>query len=124
MPVFKSILFKRCTLFALLSATSASAYAHCDFVCGAGEESPWQITQFTGLGIAVTVLSPFTTTREMSGLSKRVYSTQEIEAAQLYLASDGMVEAVYFTSALRRFRQETPEVELNDLAVAAFISSQ
>lgn len=123
MPLFNSVLFKRCILLAFFSATSAKAYAHCDFVCS-GEESPWQITQFTGFGLATTILSPLTATQEMSGLNKRVYSAQEVEAAQLYLASDGMLAVVYFTSALSRFRQETPDVRLNDLAVAALISSQ
>ncbi|WPN56001.1 DUF2388 domain-containing protein [Pseudomonas sp. P9_31] len=123
MPLFNSVLFKRCILLTFLSATSAKAYAHCDFMCF-GEESPWQITQFTGFGLATTVLSPFTATQEMSGLNKRVYSVQEVEAAQFYLASEGMLEAAYFTSALKRFRQETPDALLNDLAVAALISSQ
>jgi hypothetical protein len=123
MPLLNSAFFKRCILLVFFSATSAKAYAHCDFVCF-GEESPWQITQFTGFGLATTVLSPFTATQEVSGLNKRVYSAQEVEAAQLYLASDGMLEAAYFTSALNRFRQEIPEAGINDLEVAALISSQ
>ncbi|WLH33864.1 DUF2388 domain-containing protein [Pseudomonas sp. FP2196] len=74
--------------------------------------------------IATTVLSPFYATSEVSGLNKRVYSVEEIEAARYYLASDGMLQAAYFTSALQRFREASPDSELNDLAVAALISRQ
>mgnify|MGYP003604309153 FL=1 len=61
---------------------------------------------------------------DISGLKKRVYSVEEVEASRYYLASDGMLQAAYFTSALQRFRRESPDSELNDLAVAALISSQ
>ena len=61
---------------------------------------------------------------DMSGLKKRVYSVEEIEAARYYLASDGMLQAAYFTSALQRFRQESSDSTLNDLAVAALISAE
>ncbi|WP_237403126.1 DUF2388 domain-containing protein [Pseudomonas sp. MWU318] len=83
-----------------------------------------QITQFTGLMVATTVLSPFYATSKVSGLNKRVYSPEEIEAARYYLASDGMLQAAYFTSALQHYRQESPNSELNDLADATLISSQ
>ena len=61
---------------------------------------------------------------DMSGLKKRVYSVEEIEAAHYYLASDGMLQAAYFTSALQRYRQASPDSALSDLAVATLISSQ
>ncbi|MFJ2712975.1 hypothetical protein ACIOZM_19070 [Pseudomonas sp. NPDC087346] len=35
-----------------------------------------------------------------------------------------MLQAAYFTSALQRYRQDSPDAELSDLAVAALISSQ
>jgi hypothetical protein len=35
-----------------------------------------------------------------------------------------MLQAAYFTSALQRYRQESPDSALNDLAVAALISAQ
>lgn len=124
MPAFSSLLLKRFTLLAFLSTASASSYAHCDFICGSGEESPLQITQFTGLLVATTVLSPFYATSNVSGLNKRVYSVEEVEAARYYLASNGMLQAAYFTSALQRYRQDSPDAELSDLAVAALISSQ
>jgi hypothetical protein len=124
MPAFSCVLFNRFALFAVLSTASASSSAHCDFICGAGEESPLQITQFTGLLVATTVLSPFYATSEVSGLNKRVYSVEEIEAARYFLASDGMLQAAYFTSALQRYRQESSDSALNDLAVAALISAQ
>ncbi|WP_246226537.1 DUF2388 domain-containing protein [Pseudomonas atagonensis] len=60
---------------------------------------------------------------DMSGLKKRVYSVEEIEAARYFLASDGMLQAAYFTSALQRFRQGSLDSQLSDLAVAALISS-
>jgi hypothetical protein len=124
MPAFSCVSFKRFTLLALLATASASAHAHCDFICGAGEESPLQITQFTGLMVATTVLSPFYATSEVSGLNKRVFSPEEIEAARYYLASDGMLQAAYFTSALQRYRQDSPDSALSDLAVATLISAQ
>ena len=61
---------------------------------------------------------------DISGLKKRVYSVEEIEAARYFLAGDGMLQAAYFTSALQRFRQDSPDSEMNDLAVVALISSQ
>jgi len=124
MPAFSCVSFKRFTLLALLATASASAHAHCDFICGSGEESPLQITQFTGLMVATTVLSPFYATSEVSGLNKRVFSPEEIEAARYYLASDGMLQAAYFTSALQRYRQDSPDSALSDLAVATLISAQ
>ncbi|CAB1403492.1 hypothetical protein [Pseudomonas fluorescens] len=63
-------------------------------------------------------------TSDVSGLKKRVYSAKEIEAARYFLASDGMLQAAYFTSALQRYRQESSDSTLNDLAVAALISAQ
>ncbi|SDT31812.1 Protein of unknown function [Pseudomonas granadensis] len=63
-------------------------------------------------------------TSDVSGLKKRVYSAEEIEAARYFLASDGMLQAAYFTSALQRYRQESSDSTLNDLAVAALISAE
>ncbi|MFJ2364681.1 DUF2388 domain-containing protein [Pseudomonas sp. NPDC087697] len=124
MPVFNSVVFKRCALLALLSATSATAYAHCDGLCVGNTDSPLQVTQLSGFTLASVLLSPFSASQETTENRKLVYSAQEQEAAQLYLASDGTLEVAYFTSALNRFRQETPDAELNNLAVAALISSQ
>ncbi|MFJ4586561.1 MULTISPECIES: DUF2388 domain-containing protein [Pseudomonas] len=63
-------------------------------------------------------------TSDVSGLKKRIYSAAEIEAARYFFASDGMLQAAYFTSALHRFRQESSQSMLDDLAVAALISTQ
>ncbi|MFJ2485954.1 DUF2388 domain-containing protein [Pseudomonas sp. NPDC087639] len=126
MPAFSRVLFKRFTLLALLSTLYANAYASCDFAkgCGDGEDGPFQSTQMSGFLVFTGTLVSFDGTSNVSGLNKRVYSVEEIEAARYYLASDGMLQAAYFTSALQRFRQESPDSELNDLAVAALISSQ
>ena len=66
----------------------------------------------------------FSATNNTTENFKRVYSAEEQEDARYFLASDGMLQAAYFTSALQRFRRESPDSELNDLAVAALISSQ
>ncbi|MBC8995997.1 DUF2388 domain-containing protein [Pseudomonas sp. N40(2020)] len=126
MPAFSRVLFKRFTLLALLSTLYANAYASCDFAkgCGDGEDGPFQSTQMSGFLVFTGTLVSFDGTSNVSGLNKRVYSVEEIEAARYYLASDGMLQAAYFTSALQRFRQAAPDSELNDLAVAALISSE
>jgi uncharacterized protein (TIGR02448 family) len=69
-------------------------------------------------------LAPFSASQETTDSHKRVYSAEEQEDARLYLASDGMLQAAYFTSALQRYRQESPDSALNDLAIAALISAQ
>ncbi|WP_256576146.1 MULTISPECIES: DUF2388 domain-containing protein [unclassified Pseudomonas] len=126
MPTFSCVLFKRFTLLALLSTLSASAYASCDFAkgCGNGENGPFQSTQMSGFLVFTTTMVTVDGMSDISGLKKRVYSVEEIEAARYFLASDGVLQAAYFTSALQRFRQDSPDSELNDLAVAALISSQ
>lgn len=123
MPAFNFSGFKRYVFLALFSFTS-NAYAHCDGFCMGQTETPWQVTQFSGFSIMVLLLTPFSATNNTTESFKRVYSAEELEDARLYLASDGMLQAAYFTSALQRFRQESPDSELNDLAVAALISSQ
>ena len=123
MPAFSFSAFKRFTLLALFSFTS-DVYAHCDGFCMGRTDTPWEVTQFSGLSIMVLLLTPFSATNNTTESFKRVYSAEEQEDARLYLASDGMLQAAYFTSALQRFRQESPDSALNDLAVAAFISAQ
>lgn len=126
MPVFSCALFKPFTLLALLSGVSANAYASCDFArgCGAGEGTPFESTQLSGFLVFTATAATVDATSDVSGLKKRVYSAEEVEAARYYLASDGMLQAAYFTSTLQRFRREFLASELNDLAVAALISSQ
>ena len=123
MPAFTFSAFKRFTLLALFSFTS-DVYAHCDGFCMGRTETPWEVTQFSGLSIMVLLLTPFSTTNNTTESFKRVYSAEEQEDARLYLASDGMLQAAYFTSALQRYRQDSPDSALNDLAVAALISAQ
>ncbi|UVM25650.1 DUF2388 domain-containing protein [Pseudomonas sp. B21-021] len=126
MPAFSFVLFKRFPLLALLSTFSASAYASCDFLkgCGEGGDGPFQSTQMSDFLVFTTTMVTVDGMSDISGLKKRVYSVEEIEAARYFLASDGMLQAAYFTSALQRFRQDSPDSELNDLAVAALLSSQ
>ncbi|VVQ18383.1 hypothetical protein PS925_04433 [Pseudomonas fluorescens] len=123
MPAFSFSAFKRFTLLALFSFTS-DVYAHCDGFCMGRTETPWEVTQFSGLSIMVLLLTPFSATNNTTESFKRVYSAEEQEDARLYLASDGMLQAAYFTSALQRYRLESPDSALNDLAVAALISAQ
>ena len=123
MPAFTFSRFKRFTLLALFSFTS-NVYAHCDGFCMGRTDTPWEVTQFSGLSIMVLLLTPFSATNNTTESFKRVYSAEEQEDARLYLASDGMLQAAYFTSALQRYRQESPDSALNDLAVAALISAQ
>ncbi|RON81639.1 DUF2388 domain-containing protein [Pseudomonas fluorescens] len=123
MPAFSFSAFKRFTLLALFCFTS-DVYAHCDGFCMGRTETPWEVTQFSGLSIMVLLLTPFSATNNTTESFKRVYSAEEQEDARLYLASDGMLQAAYFTSALQRYRQESPNSALNDLAVAALISAQ
>ena len=123
MPAFTFSAFKRFTLLALFSFTS-DVYAHCDGFCMGRTDTPWEVTQFSGLSIMVLLLTPFSATNNTTESFKRVYSAEEQEDARLYLASDGMLQAAYFTSALQRYRQESPDSALNDLAVAALISAQ
>ncbi|WP_426235860.1 DUF2388 domain-containing protein [Pseudomonas sp. TWP3-2] len=123
MPAFNFTGFKRFTFLVLFSVTS-NTYAHCDGFCMGQTETPWEVTQFSGLSIAVLLLTPFSATNNTTENFKRVYSAEELEDARLYLASDGTLQAAYFTSALQRFRQESPEAQLSDLAIAALISSQ
>ncbi|WP_243433410.1 DUF2388 domain-containing protein [Pseudomonas sp. 58(2021)] len=126
MPAFSRVLFKRFTLLALLSTLYANAYASCDFAkgCGEGGDGPFQSTQMSGFLVFTTTMVTVDGMSDISGLKKRVYSVEEIEAARYFLASDGMLQAAYFSSALQRFRQELPDTELSDLAIAALISSQ
>lgn len=123
MPAFDFSGFKRFTLLALLSFTT-DVYAHCDGLCMGRTDTPWEATQFSGLSIMVLLLTPFSATNNTTESFKRVYSAEEQEDARLYLASDGMLQAAYFTSALQRYRQESSDSTLNDLAVAALISAQ
>ena len=123
MPAFNFSRFKRFSLLALLSFSS-TVYAHCDGFCMGQTDTPWEATQFSGLSIMVLLLTPFSATNNTTESFKRVYSAEEQEDARLYLASDGMLQAAYFTSALQRFRQDAPDSQLNDLAVAALISTQ
>lgn len=123
MPAFTFSAFKRFTLLALFSFTS-DVYAHCDGFCMGRTDTPWEVTQFSGLSIMVLLLTPFSATNNTTESFKRVYSAEEQEDARLYLASDGMLQAAYFTSALQRYRQESPDSTLNDLAVAALISAE
>lgn len=123
MPAFSFSAFKRFTLLALFCFTS-DVYAHCDGFCMGRTETPWEVTQFSGLSIMVLLLTPFSATNNTTESFKRVYSAEEQEDARLYLASDGMLQAAYFTSALQRYRQESPNSALNDLAIAALISAQ
>lgn len=126
MSAFSCVFFKRFTLLALLVTVPASACASCDFLkgCGDGEDGPFESTQMAGFLTFTTTMITVDGLSDMSGLKKRVYSVEEIEAARYFLASDGMLQAAYFTSALQHFRQDLPDSELNDLAVAALISSQ
>jgi hypothetical protein len=123
MPAFSFSGFKRYAFLALFSFTS-DVYAHCDGFCMGRTETPWEVTQFSGLSIMVLLLTPFSATNNTTESFKRVYSAEEQEDARLYLASDGMLQAAYFTSALQRYRLESPDSALNDLAVAALISAQ
>ncbi|MDD1010602.1 DUF2388 domain-containing protein [Pseudomonas sp. NIBR-H-19] len=123
MPAFIFSRLKRYCLLALFSFTS-NVYAHCDGFCMGSTDTPWEATQFSGFSILVLFLTPFSATNNTTENFKRVYSAEEQEDARYYLASDGMLQAAYFTSALQRFRRESPDSELNDLAVAALISSQ
>ncbi|WP_129973247.1 MULTISPECIES: DUF2388 domain-containing protein [unclassified Pseudomonas] len=123
MPALNFSGFKRCTLLALFCATP-NAQAHCDGLCLGNTDTPWEVTKLSGFSLASLLLTPFTASQETTDSHKRVYSPEELEDARLYLASDGMLKAAYFTSALQRFRQDSPDSELNDLAVAALISSQ
>ncbi|WP_242486645.1 DUF2388 domain-containing protein [Pseudomonas sp. TH49] len=126
MPAFRCVSFKRFILLALISTISSNAVASCDFVkgCGKGDGGPFESTQLSGFLVFTATVASFDATSDVSRLKKRVYSPEEIEAARYYLASDGMLQAAYFTSALQRYRQESPNSELNDLAVATLISSQ
>ena len=110
--------FKRFTLLALFSFTS-DVYAHCDGFCMGRTDTPWEVTQLSAFTLVSLILAPISSSQETTDSHKRVYSAEEQEDARLNLASDGMLQAAYFTSALQRFRQE-----LNDLAVAALISAQ
>jgi uncharacterized protein (TIGR02448 family) len=87
-------------------------------------DTPWEVTQISGLTLVSLFLAPFSASQETTDSHKRVYSAEEQEDARLYLASDGMLQAAYFTSALQRYRQESSDSALNDLAVAALISAQ
>jgi uncharacterized protein (TIGR02448 family) len=123
MPAFNFTGFKRYTLLSLLSVTS-NVYAHCDGFCMGRTDTPWEVTQFSGFTFVSLLLTPFSASQETTESHKRVYSAEELEDARLYLASDGMLQAAYFTSALQRYRQESPDSALSDLAVATLISSQ
>jgi len=123
MPALNFSGFKRCTLLALFCVTS-NVQAHCDGLCLGNTDTPWEVTKLSGFALVSLLLTPFTASRETTDSHKRVYSAAELEDARLYLASDGMLQAAYFTSALQRFRRESPDKELSDLAVAALISSQ
>ncbi|WP_445177655.1 DUF2388 domain-containing protein [Pseudomonas sp. McL0111] len=123
MPAFNFTGFKRYTLLSLFCVT-ANAYAHCDGLCIGRTDTPWEATQLSGFTLASLLLAPFSASQETTDSHKRVYSAAELEDARLYLASNGMLQAAYFTSALQRYRQDSPDAELSDLAVAALISSQ
>lgn len=123
MPAFNFSGFQRFTLLSLLSVTS-NVYAHCDGLCIGSTDTPWEATQLSGFTLLSLVLAPFSASQETTDSHKRVYSAAGQEDARLYLASDGMLQAAYFTSALQRFRQESSDSTLNDLAVAALISAQ
>ncbi|MBV4487547.1 DUF2388 domain-containing protein [Pseudomonas sp. SWRI153] len=126
MPRLCCALFPRFTLYAFLLSVSAGSYAGCDFLkgCGDGEDTPFESTQMSGFMTFTTTMASFDATSDVSGGKKRVYSVKEIEAARYFLATDGMLQAAYFTSALHRFRQESSQSMLDDLAVAALISTQ
>jgi hypothetical protein len=126
MPAFKRALFNRFTLLVLCSTVSTSVFADCNFArgCGEGSGSPFESTQMSGFMVFTATMVSVDGTSDVSGLKKRVYSAEEIEAARYYFASDGMLQAAYFTSALQRYRQESSDSTLNDLAVAALISAQ
>lgn len=115
--------FKRYTFLSLFCVT-ANAYAHCDGLCIGRTDTPWEATQLSGFTLASLLLAPFSASQETTDSHKRVYSAAELEDARLYLASNGMLHAAYFTSALQRYRQDSPDAELSDLAIAALISSQ
>jgi uncharacterized protein (TIGR02448 family) len=123
MPAFSFSSFKRYAFLALSCFTS-DVYAHCDGFCMGRTDTPWEVTQISGLTLVSLFLAPFSASQETTDSHKRVYSAEEQEDARLYLASDGMLQAAYFTSALQRFRQESADSALNDLAVAALISAQ
>ncbi|WDR34407.1 DUF2388 domain-containing protein [Pseudomonas serboccidentalis] len=123
MPAFNFTGFKRYTLLSLVCVTS-NVYAHCDGLCIGRTDTPWEATQLSGFTLASLLLAPFSASQETTESHKRVYSAEELEDARLYLASDGMLQAAYFTSALQRYRQNSPDSALSDLAVATLISSQ
>ena len=126
MPALKRALFNRFTLLALCSTVSSSVFADCNFArgCGDGSGGPFESTQMSGFLVFTATMVSVDGTSDVSGLKKRVYSAEEQEDARLYLASDGMLQAAYFTSALQRYRQESADSALNDLATAALISAQ
>lgn len=126
MRALKRVLSNRFTLLALCSTVSSSVFADCNFArgCGEGSGSPFESTQMSGFLVFTATMVSFNGTSDVSGLKKCAYSVAEVEAARYFLASDGMLQAAYFTSALQRFRQDSPDSELNDLAIAALISNQ
>ncbi|MFJ5237042.1 DUF2388 domain-containing protein [Pseudomonas neuropathica] len=126
MPALKRALFNRFTLLALCSTVSSSVFANCNFArgCGDGSGGPFESTQMSGFLVFTATMVSVDGTSDVSGFKKRVYSAEEQEDARLYLASDGMLQAAYFTSALQRYRQESSDSALNDLAVAELISAQ
>ncbi|WP_160058792.1 DUF2388 domain-containing protein [Pseudomonas sp. R84] len=126
MPALERALLNSFILLALCSTVSSSVFADCNFArgCGEGSGGPFESTQMSGFLVFTATMVSVDGTSDVSGLKKRVYSAEEIEAARYFLASDGMLQAAYFTSALQRYRQESPDSALNDLAVAALISAQ
>jgi hypothetical protein len=101
-----------------------TAHAQCIIFCGVSREGAHEFTQATGTTSLLSVLSPVTTTEGSTEDMKRTFTQQERESARFYVASDGAIEDVHFTSAMRQFGDEEDESRLSKMDIAMLISSQ
>jgi hypothetical protein len=109
------------TMMSVLLLMPHTAQAQCVIFCG-GE--PLESTQATGLSLWLTSATTVETSHGSTERTKKTFTAREKESARYYIASDGAIEDVHFTSAMSRLNEETPNTGLSKADVAMLISRQ
>jgi hypothetical protein len=74
------------------------------------------------LVLLLSTSGPTTATQDASADNNQAYTPREQESVDFYLASEGAIEDAYFTSAMARFKANSPELQPSKLAAAELIS--
>ncbi|WP_268800226.1 hypothetical protein [Pseudomonas huanghezhanensis] len=112
------------TVMGVLMLMPHTAQAQCIIFCGFNTEEPLESTQVTGLYLWVTSATTVGTSQGSTESTKKTFTAREKESARYYIASDGAIEDVHFTSAMSRLNEEAPNTGLSKVDVAMLISRQ